>query len=184
MLSITTLTIPASSPPNQEATTVDALLKGLLKAVGLKVTVSRLAVLAYFYQQFQAGESAPISHAELTERLPQQGLDKVTIYRNLNDLAQTNLLLKHSLGDTLWRYSYHHVFCASLLPSVEKSSPNKANQANHLHAHPHFVCSQCSQLTCLPFETKEIPAAWALQIGQIEEITVRGLCQSCHHQRR
>jgi Fur family transcriptional regulator, ferric uptake regulator len=176
--------MPASHPIHEDSKK-DALLKILLKTVGLKVTASRLVVLAYFYHQFQAGQSAPISHAELTERLPQKGLDKVTIYRNLNDLAQANLLLKHSLGDTLWRYSYHHVFCASYLPLVEKYQPNKPNQAHHhLHAHPHFVCSQCSQLTCLPFENKEIPAAWAFQIGLIEEITVRGLCQSCHHQRR
>ena len=158
---------------------IDGLLIALFKAVGLKVTISRLAVLAYFYQQFLTEDSLPLSHSELVERLSQLGLDKVTVYRNLNDLAHANLLLKHSLGDTLWRYSYHHIFCESLLASP--TQPTEANSAgHHLHAHPHFVCTQCHQLACLSFQHQEIPMTWAFQIGQIEEITVRGICQTCH----
>jgi Fur family transcriptional regulator, ferric uptake regulator len=156
------------------------VLKSLLKAVGLKTTASRLAVLAYFYQQFLKAESTPLSHAELTDRLPQMGLDKVTIYRNLNDLAQANLLLKHSLGDTLWRYSYHHVFCADLLESSSDKHRATNATAHHLHAHPHFVCTHCNQLACLAFQQQEIPAVWSFQIATIEEITVRGICQTCH----
>jgi Fur family ferric uptake transcriptional regulator len=156
-----------------------ALLKLLLKAVGLKVTASRLAVLAYFYDQFLQGNAAALSHAELVERLPLARLDKVTIYRNLNDLAQANLLLKQSLGDTLWRYSYHAVFCENLASLSTKQSGTNHPISHHLHAHPHFVCTQCSQLACLSLQAQEIPAAWALQINKIEEITVRGICQDC-----
>ena len=157
----------------------DVLLKHLLKAVGLKVTASRLAVLAYFYQQSTMGNSKPISHSELVDRLPALGLDKVTIYRNLNDLAQANLLLKHSLGDTLWRYSYHPIFCESLLQPPQKNQ-HQSTTLHPLHAHPHFVCTQCNQLACLSLQNQEIPAAWAVQIGKIEEVTVRGICQRCY----
>jgi Fur family ferric uptake transcriptional regulator len=171
-------TVYSQTQPTTESGT-DVLLKLLLKAVGLKVTASRLAVLAYFYQQFTIGNSKPISHSELVDRLPALGFDKVTIYRNLNDLAQANLLLKHSLGDTLWRYSYHPVFCDSLLELPHKNQ-HQSSTIHHLHAHPHFVCTQCNQLACLSLQNQEIPAAWALQIGKIEEITVRGICQRCY----
>ncbi len=170
-------TVYSETPPTTESG-ADVLLKLLLKAVGLKVTASRLAVLAYFYQQFTMGNSKPISHSELVDRLPTLGLDKVTIYRNLNDLAQANLLLKHSLGDTLWRYSYHPVFCESLLQQPQKNQ-HQSTTLHPLHAHPHFVCTQCNQLACLSLQNQEIPAAWAVQIGKIEEVTVRGICQRC-----
>jgi Fur family ferric uptake transcriptional regulator len=168
---------------------LDVQLKQLIKAVGLKVTVARLLVLHYFYQQAQQGETTHISHAELVEQLPPSGIDKVTIYRNLNDLANANLLLKQNLGDTLWRYSYHRQFCASVLEQLSnRVMPTKVTThametvgitASRLHAHPHFVCTQCHKLDCLPLAPAEIPQGWQRKIAKIEEVTVRGICQLC-----
>ena len=163
-------------------------LKQLIKAVGLKVTVARVAVLQYFYVQAQQGETTHISHAELVDCLPLTGMDKVTIYRNLNDLANANLLLKQNLGDTLWRYSYHREFCATLLATLEpslavvapKQPPIHAlTDTQRLHAHPHFVCTQCNRLDCLPLTPAEIPVGWQTKIAKIEDVTVRGICQLC-----
>jgi Fur family ferric uptake transcriptional regulator len=66
----------------------------------------------------------PVSHPELFEALAQQGFDRATLYRNLVDLAE-------DLGDHVWRYE---------LRSSE----------GHVIEHPHFVCTDCGEVACLP----------------------------------
>src|SRR6185295_17957420 len=77
----------------------DHARRSRIKAAGLRVTYARVEVL-----RLVEASSTPLSHAELVEMLAPQGLDRVTIYRNLNDLAGAGLVRKADLGDHVWRF--------------------------------------------------------------------------------
>lgn len=99
----------------------------MLEERGIRVTEQRLAILSAL-----ARVQVPISHPELTERMANSALDRATIYRNLLSLTEAGVLVRTQLGDNVWRYE---------LP--------RAKDAEH-RLHPHFVCTDCGEVTCLP----------------------------------
>ena len=101
-----------------------ASLKTLLRQAGLRATMARIATLTVMSQS-----SKPLSHAEVAEQLESFGIDKATVYRNLNDLAGVNLLRRAELGDHVWRFELVNL-------ETHDCSP-----------HPHFLCVDCG--TCL-----------------------------------
>jgi Fur family transcriptional regulator, ferric uptake regulator len=70
-----------------------AELRALIRGAGLRSTSARIAVL----QQLRQVDS-PITHAELAEELVPLGFDKATIFRNLADLAEADLVTRTELG--------------------------------------------------------------------------------------
>ena len=76
-----------------------AVIKTLLKQVGMRATPARIATLAVLSQS-----SKPLSHAEVSAELKNLGVNKTTVYRNLNDLVGANLLRRAELGDHIWRF--------------------------------------------------------------------------------
>ena len=64
-----------------------AVIKTLRKQVGMRATPARIATLTVVSQS-----SKPLSHAEVSAELENLGVDKTTVYRNLNDLVGANLL--------------------------------------------------------------------------------------------
>jgi Fur family ferric uptake transcriptional regulator len=132
-------------------------LRSKLRERGLRVTVSRVAVLEVLLAATQ-----PISHAELVERLADLGCDSTTLYRNLVDLVDANLARRADVGDHVWRFA--------LIRDEHDAS-----------AHPHFVCTACGNVQCLPTMQISAPttkAPRAVKRKQIE-IHVRGLCDTC-----
>lgn len=128
--------------------------RDLLISKGLRVTEQRLALLGEM-----ARVKAPISHAELTERMEGAGLDRATVYRNLLALAESGVLVRAQLGDQVWRYE---------LPRVTSSD----------HAdHPHLVCEDCGNVRCLPAGTVKLSGEAAK--NEISEVQLRGRCASC-----
>ncbi|HSG71406.1 MAG TPA: transcriptional repressor, partial [Planctomycetaceae bacterium] len=74
-------------------------LQQRIRAAGLRCTSARLAVLR------ELGKSAsPLTHADVAERLAVQGIDKATVFRNLVDLVDAELLTRNELGDHVWRF--------------------------------------------------------------------------------
>jgi len=149
----------AHSGKTAMASKVTALaeIQKLLRDSGLRSTSARIAVLQ---QLRKAGR--PQSHAEVASAVAALGLDKATVFRNLNDLTEAGLLSRSELGDHVWRFEIR----------TEKHS--------HGAAHPHFLCIDCGSVTCLPGST--IPTALkssAESIGEITEILVRGHCHNC-----
>lgn len=106
----------------------------------------------------------PLSHGDLIEELEGQGYDRVTLFRNLNDLAEAGLVLRTDLGDRTWRF--------------ELKRSEQAHAANH----PHFTCSSCGTVTCLPERafvvrnTSRLPRSVR---AQRVEVTLRGVCDAC-----
>ncbi len=129
----------------------------MLRDANLRATTARVAVLRLLH-----GLDAPTSHPEVCAALAEDGWDRATLYRNLMDLTEVGLLRKTDLGDHLWRYE---------LAGAEQS---------HVFEHPHFLCTVCGDVSCLPELRVEMPAAapQSVQRGTVE-IQFRGTCDAC-----
>ena len=135
-------------------------LKSVIRKAGLRSTSPRIAVLRRL-----SVASTPVSHGELVEVLASDGMDRTTIYRNLVDLTEVGLVSRTDLGDHVWRFEL-------------KRGNGNGDDARH----PHFTCSDCGAVSCLPEVTlkvkqgKGVPRALAKQ--QVE-IQLRGRCDAC-----
>ena len=135
-------------------------LRAAVRARGLRATPSRLAVL----EVLRATE-APVSHGEVADKLASQAWDRATIYRNLTDLAQVGLLRRTDVGDHVWRFEA---------------------VSHDASAHPHFVCTECGAVECLPEieltvrpePSRRVRAPRAVKQREVE-VQVRGLCDAC-----
>lgn len=138
-------------------------LKTRLRDAGLRATASRIAVL-----ECMIAAHGPLTHADVCEKLADAGFDRATVYRNLADLTDAGLMRRSDLGDHLWRFEL------------------KAEGAHEDHAadeiHPHFVCTECGNVACLPDGAVTIAAVKgsprALKAGKVD-IQVRGACNDC-----
>ncbi|MCX7808823.1 MAG: transcriptional repressor [Deltaproteobacteria bacterium] len=135
-----------------------------LKEAGLRATGARVAVLRCLLQA-----ERPLSHAEVWERIGKEGFDRATVYRNLMDLTEAGLLVRTDLGDHLWRFE------------VRKKEHQSQKPKDGFH--PHFICTECGAVECLPVEAVQLNpvegAPQAIYTGQIE-IQLRGTCNACN----
>lgn len=130
-----------------------------LRAAGLRSTAPRVAVL----RELEAAK-APMSHADLVEALGGEGYDRVTLYRNLTDLTEAGLVMRADLGDHVWRFEL------------------KREEKSHKGSHPHFTCTDCGTVACLPLESVRLtPARGAPRAvaSRAVEVQLRGLCDRC-----
>jgi Fur family transcriptional regulator, ferric uptake regulator len=132
--------------------------RNAIRTAGLRSTTSRVAVL-----QLVSTAGKPVSHADVAEVLVPQGFDKSTLYRCLVELADAGLLARLDAGDHAWRFE---------MRGAEHKSAD----------HPHFVCIDCGQVTCLPdIEVKIAPSKGAKSalLGDITEVFLKGHCKAC-----
>jgi Fur family ferric uptake transcriptional regulator len=131
------------------------VLRQLLSDKGIRVTEQRMLIMRELDKL-----RVPASHAELTERLSGSTLDRATIYRNLVSLTEAGLLVKTQLGDGVWRFE---------LPRTSSTTHGE---------HPHFVCTDCGSVACLPEGTISIRGGSSLR-DRVSEIQLRGHCEAC-----
>jgi Fur family transcriptional regulator, ferric uptake regulator len=132
-------------------------LRALLRDRGLRVTSSRLGVLEFL----RSHADHPMSHAEVTAALSGESWDPATIYRNLLDLVGAGLARRTDVGDRVFRFE-----------AVDEA---------HTAGHPHFVCTECGGVQCLPDLGLVVPRTKtprALKRREIE-LQVRGRCDRC-----
>ncbi len=137
-------------------------LRAAVRGKGLRATPSRLAVF-----ELLRSTDTPMSHGDVADRLASQAWDRATIYRNLTDLAEAGLVRRTDVGDHVWRF--------------EAVTDEHAGAA-----HPHFVCTECNTVQCLPEIELAVSAAKttrakpprAVKQRQVE-VHVRGLCDAC-----
>lgn len=138
-------------------------LKSDLRAHGLRATAARAAVYEVL---LSAG--GPVTHADVCEKLAGAAFDRATIYRNLVDLADAGLARRSDLGDHLWRF--------------ELTDREHASHDEDEKAHPHFVCTECGTVACLPDGAVTLAAVKgaprALKKAKVE-VQVRGTCNDC-----
>lgn len=137
---------------------VDDVLEArrMLKDAGLRSTPARISVINALKRS-----SKPQTHAELAEQLVPLGFDKATVFRNLTDLAEAELVIRTELGDHVWRFVLAD-------PSHDRSS------------HPHFVCMDCGTVSCI--EDMALPSSTVRRshnISRISEVLVKGHCLTC-----
>jgi Fur family ferric uptake transcriptional regulator len=132
-------------------------VRELLHGAGIRATPARIAVLQELRQS-----SSPLTHADLAEKLVPLGFDKATVFRNLSDLADAELIFRTELGDHVWRFEAYD----PERPGAEK--------------HPHFVCVECGSVSCLgDMEFTSTSTRRAKSIGRITEILIKGHCSTC-----
>lgn len=132
----------------------ESTIRERIQASGLRATRPRIEVLRLLLDA-----SSPVSHPEVTDRLA--GFDRSTLYRNLVDLTEAGLLRRVDLGDHLWRYEL-------------------AEHAHEEGVHPHFLCSVCGEVSCLPeLALPDLPGLpRAVSAGQVT-IQLEGVCDDC-----
>lgn len=143
---------PTADVPREE-------LRLRLRSAGLRTTLARLAVLQHLDEA-----TAPLSHAELADELAPQGFDRATIYRNLIDLSEAGLVSRTELGDHLWRFE------------------TRRGGRDHASQHPHFVCVDCGEVSCLADINVDIspsPGSKRSIIGELTEVLLKGRCGRC-----
>jgi Fur family ferric uptake transcriptional regulator len=129
-----------------------AIAGRLIADAGGRQTRPRVAALTAL---LQAGRT--LSHAQLHERLP--GLDRVSLYRALDWLAERNLA--HRLTDA---------------NGVRRYGPNSSPVDHH---HAHFHCTGCGHTACLSeVRSPAIALPKGYRLAGVE-LLVTGLCRSC-----
>ncbi len=137
----------------------NAELRDAIRDSGLRATASRIAVL-----RLLGNAEKPLSHAEVVEALEDETWDRATLYRNLIDLVDAGLARKVELGDRVWRF--------------DLATAGKAHDGT---LHPHFVCTVCGDVACLPdlnFKPPSGDVPKALRDLDVE-VHVRGVCDGC-----
>jgi Fur family ferric uptake transcriptional regulator len=133
--------------------------KTRLREAGLRTTAPRMAVLRCL-----ATDDLPVSHSELVQVLSDEGFDRVTVYRNLKDLAEAGLLARVDLGDHTWRFAL------------------QGERESHLSAHPHFTCNACGTVSCLPKATIDLKIGSRTPWKTLEkdlQVSLHGVCVRC-----
>ena len=150
----------AKRNPQAEAIGLDlGALAATLRGAGLRRTGPRVAVLA----RLSAAEG-PMTHAALADELAHLGFDRATIYRNLIDLTEAGLVSRSDHGDHVWRFEL------------------KGQAARHRRVHPHLVCTECGEVSCLTDVDVKITAVRgaALRLRTRDlEVQLRGRCERC-----
>ena len=131
----------------------------LIRKAGLRSTGPRVAVLRVLRRA-----AGPQSHAEIYDALAAEGFDRATVYRNLVDMAEAGLLNRSDLGDHVWRFEL------------------RGETGPHTAEHPHFVCTDCGDVSCLPgAEVRIKPGRGAPRGAGVKgvEVQIKGRCDDC-----
>ncbi len=136
---------------------VRAWARQTIQAAGLRATSARVATLLVLRES-----SAPLTHAEVAERLASHEIDKSTVFRNLTDMVNVNLLRRSELGDHVWRFEII-----------------RETEGEH-ESHPHFVCVDCGTVSCLDeIQLTNKSKVASRRLGEVTEILLRGHCHDC-----
>lgn len=130
-------------------------MKRELHAAGLRATAARLSVFSALRLLGRA-----VSHGELADHLEPEGLDRVTVYRNLIALTEAGLVSRFDAGDHVWRFAV-----ASLTDDATSR----------------FVCTECGAVEALPqvsLSVRRGPVPRAVQDRAVF-VQLSGRCDDC-----
>ena len=141
-----------------------------VRGSGLRVTTARVRVLAEL-----TASGGLLSHQDIEQRLGSHPIDRVTLYRVLDSLAEHGLVHRVAGNDRIWRFG---VGRGATSGTVAGTGSGAVRQAHERHAH--FQCSDCGKVVCL----SEVAAGKALRVprgyrAESVELTVRGRCPQC-----
>ena len=145
-------TLPPSAPELQEPAS-DAIA-ALIRQSGARATPARIRVL-----QILRDAPAAMTHHDIELALDTPALDRVTLYRVLDWLAEAGLAHKNT--------DVRGVFRFSLAAASEHT------------AHQHFSCEACGRVFCLAAAPPKPPALPQGFLLSRMEIDLRGCCADC-----
>lgn len=152
----------AGMKPTSKASTLTNIAD-TLRASGGRATSARTRVLTLL----QAA-TFPLSHAEIDAILdsePQARVDRVTLYRVLDWLAENGLAHKAADAHGVFRY---------------KASTPDVNHAGHIH----FRCTECNGIYCLKAPVPRTPALpTGFHLTRIN-LDLQGECARCSSSHR
>lgn len=143
-------------------------LKDLLRDHKLKATDIRLKVL-----DIMINSDVALSHSDIKERIQQDDIDKVTLYRTLNSFTEKGLAHKVATEDRNWQYAVH---------VVENDDSNFEITPDSDHAH--FICDKCEKIYCFPFESGGTNVSLSNTKGfeiSSYEVRLHGFCPECQN---
>lgn len=135
---------------------LDLQASKILKTAKLYRTQGRIAILKVL---MKAG--MPLRQEQIAERLEKRRLDKVTIYRTLENFCEAGLV--------------HKVFMPKRAVHFELG-----NRCTAVQCHPHFTCKSCGVTRCLMGVS--VPLVKGLQKGFVlhrQQVRLEGLCPAC-----
>ena len=141
--------------------TEDTAIAETIRNAGGRVTFARTRILALI-----RAAASPLSHAEIETTLAQdeQPVDRVTIYRVLDWLADAGLAHKAADGLGVFRFS---------------ASDPDGEHTQHIH----FRCTGCGGMFCLDTPPPSPPALpRGFRFGGMA-LDIRGECPRCTHPR-
>jgi Fur family ferric uptake transcriptional regulator len=158
-------------------TSGQALAEAKLRQAEIRVTQARLDVLSVLLSKQRA-----MSHNEMQDALPT--MDRVTLYRALDCLADAGLAHKITADDRVFRFSTGS--------DASQSAEVKQSLMPPQHHHGHFQCTRCSKVFCLEQsdaasslsdQLQATLASTALKGFQSHgiEVTIKGWCDRCNH---
>ncbi|MCH8557300.1 MAG: transcriptional repressor [Balneolia bacterium] len=137
--------------------------KEILHNHNLKATRIRLRVM-----ELLTGSDVAMSHAQISELLDDETIDKVTLYRTLNSFVEKGLAHKVATEDRNWLYAIY--------------DDHAHNHKNSSHNHAHFICDDCEKIYCFPIDEKLLSInrqnLHGFEIKQ-QEIRLHGRCPVC-----
>ncbi len=148
-----------------------------LRQAAVRVTPARLEVLGTLLNKQRA-----MSHNEMQDALP--AMDRVTLYRALDCLADAGLAHKITGDDRVFRFSTGS--------EVGDTDDTKQTLMTTQHQHGHFQCTRCAKVFCLEQPDAANTLRDQLQATLVStalkgfqshhiEVTIKGWCDRCSH---
>ncbi len=135
----------------------EEIAEALLRETGVRATPVREAVLGTL---LDAG--TPLSQKDLAATSGLERVNKVTLYRTLEVLANAGIAHRVIGIDGEWRFCSH----------AREGGRCTGN-------HPHFLCLNCGRMACLRDQTMprvNVPEGYAIEGKQL---IVYGVCPEC-----
>jgi Fe2+ or Zn2+ uptake regulation protein len=137
---------------------VETNYASLLKERGLKVTPKRMQVY-----QLLAQAAQPYLLSEIQDKLFSKKLNRITLYRILNDLEEKGLL-RIFFGLDGQKY-------------IEAKNQKALNEKKDSLKHLHFQCNQCDALFCFDnVAITGLPQGFSIQT---DKTVLAGICEKC-----
>jgi len=138
---------------------IDALddrARHMLKETGLYCTEARVAILKVLMETV-----GPLSQDQISGQLESRTLNRVTVYRTLESLAEAELVHRAFMEDRAWHFEL-------------------ADHCTEHQCHPHFTCTRCGVTQCMTDIT--LPMAVIPRKGFVitrQQVRLEGLCPAC-----
>ncbi len=135
---------------------LDDRARHMLKETGLYCTEARLVILKVLM-----GAVRPLRQDQIGGQLVDRAMNKVTVYRTLESLAEAGLVHRAFMHKRAWHFEL-------------------ADHCTEKQCHPHFTCTNCGVTHCLT--DISLPMATIPQKGYVisrQQVRLEGLCPAC-----